>query len=238
MLRGRSFLGVITARAGSVRVPGKNLMPLAGVPLIAHTLQAAKESLYLDHVVVSTDGDEIAAVAREYGVDLIMRPAELAGPTAKSVDAVLHAVATVDASFTDVVLLQPTSPLRTAQHVDEAIELYVARAAQSLVSVRPARALRYLRRVDRDGDARTVADAADRQDDQLFSLNGAVYINEVASLTAETVMNENRLAFVMDEISSVDVDEPLDLAVAELYMALRQRAGVTHYTAAAAAVLS
>jgi CMP-N,N'-diacetyllegionaminic acid synthase len=224
MLRGRSFLGVIPARAGSVRISGKNLMPLAGVPLIAHTLHAAKESRYLDHVAVSTDGGAIAAVAREYGVDVIERPADLAGSTAKSVDAVLHAVASVEASFTDVVLLQPTSPLRTARHVDEAIEAYVAQGAESLVSVCPVRPLRYLKRVDADGEARAVVDVADRQDDQLFTLNGAVYINEVASLTSATVMNENRLAFVMDEMSSVDVDEPLDLAVAELFMGLRQNA--------------
>ena len=193
MLRERSFLGVVPARAGSVRIAGKNLVPLAGVPLIAHTLQAAKESRYLDHVVVSTDGDDIAAVACEYGVDVIRRPAELAGPAAKSVDAVLHAVAAVDASFTDVVLLQPTSPLRSARHVDEAIEVYVARAAGSLVSVCPARPFRHLRRVDVDGDAQSIADVGNREDDQLFSLNGAVYINEIASLTPETVMNENRL---------------------------------------------
>lgn len=225
MLLGRSFLGIIPARAGSVRIAGKNLMPLAGVPLIAHTLRAAKESRYLDHVVVSTDGDAIAEVAREYDVDVIERPAELAGSAARSVDAVLHAVASMDGSFTDVVLLQPTSPLRTAQHVDEAIEAYLAQAAQSLVSVCAARPLQYLRRVDVDGEAQPIAGVADRQDDHLFALNGAVYINEVASLTPATVMNENRLAFVMDEISSVDVDEPLDLAVAELFLGLRQRVG-------------
>jgi CMP-N,N'-diacetyllegionaminic acid synthase len=231
MLRGRSFLGVITARAGSVRIPGKNLVPLAGVPLIAYTLQAAKESRHLDRVVVSTDGDHIAAVAREYGVDVIERPSELAGSAGRSVDAVLHAVAAVDSSFTDVVLLQPTSPLRTARHVDEAIEMYVAQAAQSLVSVCPARPLRSLRRVDGDGDAQSIAAVANGQDDQLFRLNGAVYINEIASLTPATIMNENRLAFVMDEMSSVDIDETLDLAVAELFMRLRERAEVTQCAA-------
>ncbi|HTU30634.1 MAG TPA: acylneuraminate cytidylyltransferase family protein [Solirubrobacteraceae bacterium] len=239
MLRERSFLAVIPARAGSVRIAGKNLRPLAGAPLIAHTLRAALESRHLDHVVVSTDGDEIAMVAGEYGVDVIMRPAELAGPTARSVDAVLHAIATVDGSFSDVVLLQPTSPLRTARHVDEAIEMYVARAARSLLSVCPTRSLRYLRHVDGDGDARLVAaDGPDGQDEETFTLNGAVYINEVASLTPDTVMNENRLAFVMDEMSSVDVDEPRDLAVAELFMGLRQQADVTGRAADAAAVLS
>ncbi len=162
MLRGRWFLGVITARAGSVRIPGKNLAPLGGVPLIAHTLQAAKGSRLLDHAVVSTDGDSIAAVAREYGVDVIERPSELAGSEATSVAAVLHAIAAVDASFTDVVLLQPTSPLRTARHVDEAIETYVTRAAHSLVSVCAARPLRSLRWVDGDGDAQSIADGAER----------------------------------------------------------------------------
>ena len=224
MLRGRSFLGVITARAGSVRIPGKNLAPLGGVPLIAHTLQAAKGSRLLDHAVVSTDGDSIAAVAREYGVDVIERPSELAGSEATSVAAVLHAIAAVDASFTDVVLLQPTSPLRTARHVDEAIETYVTRAAHSLVSVCAARPLRSLRWVDGDGDAQSIADGAERHHARLFRLNGALYINEVASLTPATIMNENRLAFVMDEMSSVDVDEPLDLAVAELFLSLRHRA--------------
>jgi CMP-N,N'-diacetyllegionaminic acid synthase len=224
MLHGRSFLAVIPARAGSVRIAGKNLKPLGGVPLIAHTLQAAQESRYLDHAVVSTDGDAIAAVAREYGVDVIDRPSSLAGSEARSIDAVLHAVTSLDACFTDVVLLQPTSPLRTAQHIDEAIEAYLAGGMQSLVSVCAARPLRYLRHLGADGEAQTITGVTERQDDRLFTLNGAVYINEIASLTGDTVMNENRLAFVMDEISSVDVDEPLDLAVAELYLGLRQPA--------------
>jgi CMP-N,N'-diacetyllegionaminic acid synthase len=221
MLGGRTFLGVVTARAGSVRIPGKNLMSLAGVPLIVHTLRAGTGTRHLDHLVVSTDGEDIAAVAREYDVEVIRRPADLAGPTARSVDAVLHAIDAVGGGFTDVVLLQPTSPLRTAAHVDQAIELYVARGARSLVSVGPVRPGGHLRRLDAGGEARVIDAGQAAPQDRLFCLNGAVYINEVASLTPDTVMNENRLAFVMDESSSVDVDDPPDLARAQLLMAAR-----------------
>jgi len=129
-------LGVITARGGSKGVPRKNLYPVQGIPLIAWTILAARNSKYIDRVVLSTDDPEIMAVAREYGCDVpFVRPSALATDDAESSAVVAHAIEALDESFELVVLLQPTSPLRSAEDIDASIELINESGAPSVISV-------------------------------------------------------------------------------------------------------
>src|ERR671933_1940916 len=116
------ILGLIPARGGSKGIPGKNLAPLCGRPLLAWTVGAACAAGSLDRVVVSTDSDEIAAAARELGADVLERPAELARDDTPMRDVVLHALEELGRPEV-LALLQPTSPLRRAAHVDEAVAL-------------------------------------------------------------------------------------------------------------------
>ena len=113
-----NVLGVILARGGSVRVPGKNTRMLGEWPLIAWTIESAKRSMFLDDIVVSSDSDEILAVAIEHGVKILKRPLEMAMDTSESYPALMHAVDCYESVVDLVCLLQPTSPFRSAYDID------------------------------------------------------------------------------------------------------------------------
>ena len=127
MLNGKTFLAIIPARGESKRLPRKNIMELAGKPLIAWTIEAALNSQFIDEVVVTTDNQEIAIVAQQYGANIpFLRPNKLASDTATTFDVVRHAIGHYRENgkiFDFIILLQPTSPLRTKDHIDEAILL-------------------------------------------------------------------------------------------------------------------
>ena len=134
------ILGVITARGGSKGIPGKNIKPLAGKPLIAYTIEAAKESGVFDRVILSTDDDKIAEVARSYDCEVpFMRPAELAEDATPHLPVMQHALMRLqdyEGYKPDAVaILQPTAPLRRARHLREAVELFFKTGADSVVSV-------------------------------------------------------------------------------------------------------
>ena len=134
-------LVLITARAGSKGLPGKNIAPLCGKPLIAHVIAAAKKAKCVGRVVVSTDGHDIAEVSRRHGAEVpFMRPGELATDTAPHIGSLKHALETLaldDPPYRPkwIVLLQPTSPFTTAGDIDAAMQLAVDRDARSVVSV-------------------------------------------------------------------------------------------------------
>lgn len=113
------ILAVIPARGGSKGIPGKNIKDLYGQPLISYTIQAALDCKKIDRVVVSTDSEKIAGVAKKYGADVpFLRPAALAMDTSKTIDAVIDVLERLQETYEYVVLLQPTSPLRTAEDIE------------------------------------------------------------------------------------------------------------------------
>ena len=132
-------LALIPARGGSRRLPGKNLLKLCGEPITVWSIKAAQQSKYVDRIVVSTDSDEIAEVARAAGADVpFMRPNYLASDTASSLDVVNHALNELNQKgqcYEFIVLLQPTSPLRTSKHIDESFELLQSKDADAIVGV-------------------------------------------------------------------------------------------------------
>ena len=127
------ILGIIPARWGSKRVPRKYIKCFRGKPLIYYTIDAACKSKYLDNVFVSTDGPKIAEIAIKYGAAVIDRPSEFAQDHSPSVDVIIHALTREKADI--VVLLQPTSPLRTSEDIDRAVELFLKNKPESLISV-------------------------------------------------------------------------------------------------------
>lgn len=216
MITGRRTLGVITARGGSKGLPGKNVMPAAGRPLIAWTVDAALASRSIDRLVLSTDDGAIAAAARRHGCDVpFMRPAALATDSATSIDVILHALEEVP-GFDVVVLLQPTSPLRTAADIDAACDL-VGAGAPAAVSVAPVEQSPYwMYRLD-DGRALTPvlplpAGVSRRQDlPPVYALNGAVYVADVAWLRrTRTFVTAETVAHVMPIERSIDIDTAAD----------------------------
>lgn len=227
-------IGLITARGGSRGVPRKNVLPVGGRPLIAWTIAAARESRMLGRVIVSTDDAEIARVAREWQAEVpFMRPAELAQDASPHVHAVGHALAWLEKEEgcrpDYVLLLQPTSPLRTTEDIDNAIQMAIERRAEAVVSVTETHDHPYLaRRITQAGMLAEFVPCelayARRQDlPPAYALNGAIYLNRPASLREQqTFTPEGTYAYVMPPERSLQVDTPWDLHLVDLV--LRERA--------------
>lgn len=223
-------LALIPARGGSKSIPRKNIREIAGKPLIAWTIEAALAAKGIARVVVSTEDEEIAAVARAWGAEVpFMRPAELATDDAPGIAPVLHAVECLP-EHEDVLLLQPTSPLRGRHDIERLLALAGKAAAPSVVSVtqvsgHPAWMFRMA------ADARLerfmADDGASRRQDLpiLYALNGAMYWVRTDWLRRQKgLVGADTVGFVMDEEASVDIDTMLDWKLAELLLNDRAKA--------------
>lgn len=220
-------LGTICARGGSRGVPGKNVRPLAGHPLIAYTIAIARRCEFIDSVVVSTDSEEIAAVAKRYGVDVpFLRPAELATDTAAKVPAIQHAVREVErargAPVDLVVDLDPTAPLRTKDEVRACWDLVQTPATDVVFTVARAEKSPYFNMVEIvDGYARLSKSlerpVVRRQDaPAVYAMNASVYAYRRAHLMADGRVIAPRSRIVeMPPERSRDVDSSLDFAFLE-----------------------
>src|SRR3989304_87172 len=139
MYNGKRIVGIIPARGGSKGLPRKNVLPLRGKPLIAWTIEQAQASTCLDKVIVTTDNEEIASVARTHGAEVpFMRPRELASDNAKTIDVIYHALDWFEENFETfdiVVLLQPTSPLRRSTDINNVVEMLFSQKAGAIISV-------------------------------------------------------------------------------------------------------
>lgn len=213
MIAGQRVLGVIAARGGSKRVPGKNVRSIRGKPLIAWAIEEAKKSRHIDRLVLSSDDPAIIEAAKGCGCEVpFVRPAELAQDDTPGVAPVLHAVAMLP-GYDLVVLLQATSPLRNAGDIDGCIERCAARDACACVSVAEAEKSPYwMYFLDDSGHMVPLLgnDAAPAR--VAYLLNGAVYVARTDWLKkTETFVTSETLAYVMPASRSLDVDTELDL---------------------------
>lgn len=227
MIEGKRVLAIIPARGGSKGIPRKNIIDLAGKPLIAWSIIEAKKSIFIDHLIVSSEDEEIIKVANEWGADVpFVRPAELARDDTPAVEPVIHAIEALP-GYDYVVLLQPTSPMRTAEDIDGAIRLLIERDANLCVSVCNAEESPWwMYTLGDDGRlAPLMADSdrfARRQDlPSVYMYNGAVYVARCEWLLRERSLTLNPLAYKMPLERSVDIDGPLDLAFASLLLSQR-----------------
>ena len=231
-----TVLGLITARGGSKGIPGKNVALLAGKPLIAWTIQAAAQSNQLSRVVVSTDDNEIAQVSRQWGAEVpFVRPVELAMDSSPHVPVVEHAVEWLEshegARFDYVLLLQPTSPLRSPEDIDNAISLASEHDADGVISVCEAPAHPYLTKHIIDGRLRDFVAHPEgylpRQElPPVYALNGAIYlVRSAVLLECGTLHPDDTRPYVMPAERSLQVDEPWDLYLANLVLRDREKVG-------------
>lgn len=226
-MRREQVLGLIPARGGSKGIPGKNTKNLAGKPLIAYSIEVARECPCIDDVLVSTDSVDIAEVAREYGAWVpFLRPNELASDTAKTIDAVMYTVnrlAKEGREYDYVILLQPTSPLRKSEDIESAF-LLARKTGEDVVSVSEVTDSPILiRTCEKDGRLKPLLSGSStvrRQDmPKYYRVNGSIYVNHISKLSTETSLNDNRMGYVMPKERSVDIDEMVDFLVAENYLA-------------------
>ena len=223
-------LGIITARGGSKGIPRKNISPLAGKPLIVWTIEAALNSHSLRRVIVSTDDAEIAQVCRGHEAEVpFMRPDELARDDSPHMDVVIHAVnwlMTHENYCPDyIMLLQPTSPLRTAVDIDAAVALALQRAADGIVSVSEAPDHPYLiKRIAGDGNlvdfVKTPKGYLPRQlFPPAYVVNGAIYLARRDMLLQQrTWYTDRTYPYIMPPERSLDVDTPWDLYLSDLVL--------------------
>ena len=219
------FLAVIPARGGSKGVPRKNIKLLAGKPLIAWTIEAAKRSKYITTTIVSTDDEEISTVAIEYGAEVpFIRPAYLAEDDTPGVAPILHALEQCP-EYDYIVVLQPTSPLRTAEDIDGVIEKMLENDGDFCVSVAETSQSPYwMYTLNKDDVMQPLIDSplvVRRQDlPKSYSLNGAVYVAKVKELKkTESFITSDTIAYEMPEERSFDIDTITEFKICECLLA-------------------
>ncbi len=229
-LKKPSVLGLITARGGSKGIPKKNIIPLASKPLIAWSIEVAKKSQGIERVIVSTDDEEIACVAKSWGADVpFIRPDFLAQDDSQHIDVVIHAIKWLKENQNYVsdyiMLLQPTSPLRTVNDINIAIEIAKRRNADSVISVceSPAHPFK-IRKISRKGILTDFVEKPDgylrRQDCPTTYLeNGAIYlVKRGIVMNNRTLYPENTCPYIMKAKYSIDIDTQWDLHLAKILL--------------------
>ena len=236
MIRGQTVVGVVIARGGSKGLPGKNLRRLGRHPLVAHTILVAKQAWTLDRVILSTDSPQIAKVGKRYGVEVpFLRPKYLARDTTHTPPVIEHAVSYLEKhegmKVDIVVTLQPTSPFRRVEHINSAVRLLsTKRRLDSVITVKvvtlppfwmfKARKHRLVPFVQNGIDY----SVKERQElPTIYQPNGAVYA------TRRKLLRDQGLIFstfsggatgyvVMDPVTSLDIDGPMDFMMAEIVL--------------------
>ncbi len=227
MYQGKKILALIPARGGSKRLPNKNILDLNGKPLIAWSIDEAKKSKYIDTVLVSTDSQVIYDIAQKHGAYLpFLRPAELALDETRSIDVEIHALnflSDLGDNYDDLIVLQPTSPLRDVNDIDSAIEYYYAKEATSVIGVcevehSPLWSNTLDENLSMDNFLDDKYNNSRSQDlPPYYRINGAFYMSKVDSVlnNGTFFVKKNIYAYLMTQEHSVDIDTKLDFIIAQ-----------------------
>ena len=219
-------LGIIPARGGSKEIPKKNIKKLGGKPLLAYTIEAALESKKLSRAILSTDDEEISRIGKKCGIEVpFIRPKPLSGDSANAIDVIKHAIVELETdtlNYDYIVMLQPTSPFRTYNDIDGALELLISQNADSVISVvnvgsfHPAR-MKYIKNdMLFDPPFCEEYENQPRQElEEMFIRNGAIYATKKSVLLNGSFKGEKSLPWIMDMEESVNIDTLMDLKYAE-----------------------
>jgi len=218
-------LGVIPARGGSKRLPRKNVLPVAGKPLIAYTIEAARNATMLTDYLVTSDDDEIMEVARKCGAPVpFKRPAHLGGDHVRNNETIEHALHFMEEKtglpYDIIVLLQPTVPIRSGEHIDQAVKNLWESDLPTLASVKGPYKKRFpvLKRIRNDI---LEAYCGDEEEDwePFYIYNASIYaIKREYFLSERKFISKKQVPLVMDEFHSADIDTYADVLVIEAYM--------------------
>ncbi len=210
-------IAIIPARGGSKRLPGKNLMSLGGLPLIAHSILYAKaNSNFIDAVFVSTDDSEIKKTALEYGAEVIDRPTHLAGDNEPTVTALKHVLQSLEIKPETVILFQPTNPLRPEKLLQQAFEIYEKENCESLFTV--TRSHHKFGKIENNSFVPFNYKPGQRSQDlePLYFENGLLYICKSDLILEETIISEKTYPLLVEHaFAQVDIDTAEDFDYAE-----------------------
>ncbi|MEM7571988.1 MAG: acylneuraminate cytidylyltransferase family protein [Bacteroidota bacterium] len=221
------ILGIIPARAGSSRLPGKNKKRLAGRELIRYAIDAALGSEYVTHWVLSTDDEDIREIGQEYSQLIVLkRPSAIAGDQAKAITYVEHALSQLrEVNFEMVVIVQPTSPFTWSMDIDGTVNLLKVNKAASAASVMQIdQTIHPLKLKKMEGhlllpfwEAENGRMAA-HEIPQLFSRNGSVYASLISTINDGLIVADPCLGYLMPRERSVDINDPIDFVFAEFLL--------------------
>jgi len=218
----KSFLAIIPARSGSKGLKDKNIKMLNGKPMIAYSIEAAKQSAVFDDIVVSTDSQIYADIAECYGASVpFLRPSYLSTDEALTKDVIIYTLNEIEKEYDYFMILQPTSPLRKSEDIINAIQLLFNKNAISVVSVCEAEhSPLYMNILDNSLSLKGFLpkDVKTRRQDlpKYYRLNGAIYLCQVEHyLKFGDFYNDKSYAYIMDKMSSIDIDDELDFVIAE-----------------------
>ena len=230
MYQNKKILAVITARGGSKGIPRKNIKELANRPLIAYTIEAAKNSQYLTRFIVSTDDQEIAEISKNYKADVpFIRPDELAQDNTPSLEVVNHALGWLEENNNErydyVMTLQPTSPLRNSKDIDECIKKAIEINADSMMSMKELEDFspKKLKKINNNLISPYFEDegsfSARRQDlDKMYKRNCAIYLTKVKFIKQNDLFGKKSVAYIMPEERSIDINSLVDFELAEFWL--------------------
>jgi CMP-N,N'-diacetyllegionaminic acid synthase len=215
-------LAIIPARGGSKRLKNKNILKLNNKPLIAYSIEAALASKYIDEVVVTSDNETILEIATSYGTKTIKRPNELATDSSATIDTILHTLEIYN-SFDTIIVLQPTSPLRTSNHIDEAIEEFINKKANGVISVcKTEHSPLWSNTLEKNNKmdnflSKELLNLRSQDLPEYFRLNGAIYIAKKDKIIEQKTffIDSNIYAYIMPQEVSIDIDTHLDFLVCE-----------------------
>lgn len=220
-----SLLVIIPARKGSKGIPGKNKKMLNGKPLIQYTIDVAKKIFPITSICISTDDLDIQQIGIENGLNVPdLRPNYLSNDASSARDVILYEVLKTGRKIDTIVYLQPTSPLRTTQNIEEAINLYDRDLMDMLVSVTNTKANPYFNLFEEDENENLVLSKMHKSKSRqeapaVFQFNGAIYIINFKSITRSEIAEFKKIKkYVMHKENSIDIDEPLDWMLAEILL--------------------
>lgn len=211
MYKGKRIVALIPARKGSKRIKGKNGILINGKPLFEYSIEIAKKSKYIDKVIFSTDSQEWLDYAQSLGCEKNkLRPKELSSDTSKTIDVMLYELEHMKCqNFDAIVLLQPTSPYRTVDLLDSAIEEYFKTETSLITVIRAKEQPIFMRKIINgklEKILNTTSDVRSQDFEKIYKIIGNIYINNVKQLKSSTVLNENEVGYIIDEKFDIDID--------------------------------
>lgn len=219
MINGKKVVAIIPARGGSKGLPRKNILAVKGKPLLAWTITEGLKSQYIDKLILSSEDPEIQKIARRWGCEVpFTRPKELATDKARAADVVIHAMEELNEVYDYIVLLQPTSPLRSYQDIDNCIARCQKSDSPSCVTVsNPEKSPFWMYFVNSSGHMKPVIESNDRSARRqelptVYALNGAVYVAKWKSFKkSKSFVTEETIAHIMPKERAIDIDTEFDL---------------------------
>jgi len=223
MINGKKVLGIIPARSKSKGLPDKNIKEFNGKPLIAWTIEEVKKCNIIDKIIISTDSNKIANIAKKYGGDVpFIRPKKFATDTSKGVDVIFHVISLYEKEFDIIAYFQPTSPLRKEKNIKEAFKLFSDKNAKAIVSVCKCEHIPLWSNTlpengNMKGFIRPEIKNRNRQTfESYYRLNGAIYLSYISYFKKNKgFFGKETYAYIMPKINSLDIDDIIDFKFAE-----------------------